>query len=430
MHQAKMSWQRKTRQKSGVSRPEQKMMGQNSGCRRFRAEIKAAMPGNVQAIIDGLLPEIDNDKAGVAEAFSEKARLIVAKAAGCKGYAKKLLDAPSKTVGYSAATNGLLTAEDAREAFLSSDTSRKMKKFLLQCDALESDKEVLEHAFELFGEKDKEMFWPLLARTKSEERLELLAKYLDEDQPMRSWLSSKHDEKVPGFPQMARRFPDLMVKLVTNGTLKWRWYWVPHVPPILQPVSTWQNFHDTLAHWGWRRKPDLMLQIIEELTTGKTTGAEGQFRSKGRGKGMVLMKGGRGRGGARPGGRPEDLPGLNEINLLANKVMDVHSTRYPLTMNKKIALATRHEASQPQFEMVHQQPAKLSLELRFTNEDKMNQRVISTESAVAKLNYLTKFQDLTGRQRGKNNFCSNFRNMLLLIQCYPSELTFSFALSP
>ena len=31
------------------------------------------------------------------------------------------------------------------------DTSRKMKKFLLKCDALKSDKEVLEHAFELFG---------------------------------------------------------------------------------------------------------------------------------------------------------------------------------------------------------------------------------------------------------------------------------------
>ena len=31
--------------------------------------------------------------------------------------------------------------------------------------------------------------------------------------------------------------------------------------------------------------------------------------------------------------------------------------------------------------------------------------VTSTESAVAKLDYLTKFQDLTGRQRGKNNFC-------------------------
>ena len=26
-----------------------------------------------------------------------------------------------------------------------------MKKFLLKCDALKSDKEVLEHAFELFG---------------------------------------------------------------------------------------------------------------------------------------------------------------------------------------------------------------------------------------------------------------------------------------
>ena len=33
----------------------------------------------------------------------------------------------------------------------SGDTSRKMKKFLLQCDKLESDEKVLEHAWELFG---------------------------------------------------------------------------------------------------------------------------------------------------------------------------------------------------------------------------------------------------------------------------------------
>ena len=31
------------------------------------------------------------------------------------------------------------------------------------------------------------------------------------------------------------------------------------------------------------------------------SGAEGQFRSKGRGKGMVLMKGGKGRRGVLPG---------------------------------------------------------------------------------------------------------------------------------
>ena len=33
-----------------------------------------------------------------------------------------------------------------------------MKKFLLQCDSLESDKEVLEHAFELFGAPASHVF--------------------------------------------------------------------------------------------------------------------------------------------------------------------------------------------------------------------------------------------------------------------------------
>lgn len=35
--------------------------------------------------------------------------------------------------------------------------------------------------------------------------------------------------QVPGLPQLARRFPAFMVKLVTNGTLKWRWYWVTEI---------------------------------------------------------------------------------------------------------------------------------------------------------------------------------------------------------
>lgn len=338
-------------------------------------EIKAAKPTNLQAILDGLLPEIESDTFGGQEAFSERARLIVAKAAGCTGYAKKLLDAPSKTVGYQAATGGLLTPEDARTAFLSSDTSRKMKKFLLQCDELEADKEVLEHAFELFGQKDEIMFWTFLTKTKSKE---LISKYLDEDEPMREWLSRMNTGKAPGFAQLARRFPDLMVNLVTNGTLVWRWYWVTEIleqdpMPVLRatfleqhiqgtgpktgysPMKRNQDFYSTLAHWGWRRKPELMLQIIEELTSGNTSGSAGQFRSKGRGKAMVLMKGGK--GGKGKGGRGArvprdegfgDLPGVAQVIRLAEQVMSVHSTRHALTMNKKIALVMKIWSALPQ----------------------------------------------------------------------------------
>ena len=45
---------------------------------------------------------------------------------------------------------------------------------------------------------------------------ELLAKYLDEDQPMRSWLSSKHDEKVQFF------FLSLSFEVMMNG-IEWPW---------------------------------------------------------------------------------------------------------------------------------------------------------------------------------------------------------------
>ncbi|CAJ1388333.1 unnamed protein product [Effrenium voratum] len=332
-------------------------------------EMKAAQPAKVQEILDSLLPEVDQASAGVKEAFTERARLIVAKAAGCTGYAKKLLDSPSKTVGFSAATGGLLKPEDARAAFLSSDTSRKMKKFLLQCDSLESDKEVLEHAFELFGEKDKEQFWPLLARSKSEE---LLEEYLEEDKPMRDWLSAKHSDKVPGLPQLARRFPAFMVKLVTNGALRWRWYWVTEIleqdpMPVLRatlvemhtqgsgpkagycPSKKNQDFFSTLAHWGWRRKPEMMLQLVEEMTHKGTTGSGGQYVSKGRGKGMVLMKGaGRGRGRGAGGGDKDALPGVDQVIRLGGEIMSTHSTRHALTVNKKIALLMKIWAVLPQ----------------------------------------------------------------------------------
>jgi len=316
-------------------------------------DIKAAQPANIQAILDSLLPERAADETGPSEAFAEKARLIVAKTAGCAGYAKKLLDSPSKTVSFSAATEGLLKPEDARASFLSSDTSRKMKKFLLKCEQLKSDKEVLEHAFELFGAKDKEMFWPLLARADTEE---LLEEYLEDDKPMHDWLSGRNQDKIPGLPQLARRFPAFMVKMVTSGVLKWRWYWVKEIlekDPMMVlravivdgqeqgsgpkkgyvPMGKNQGFYSTLAHWGWRRQPDMMLSLVAELTApgGSKNAKGGTFRSKGRGKGMVLMSG---------KGSHSDLglPGREQVQRLANELMSVTSTRNALTTNKKIAM--------------------------------------------------------------------------------------------
>ena len=67
-------------------------------------------------------------------------------------------------------------------------------------------------------------------------------------------------------------------------------------------------------------------------------GIQGQFRSKGRGKGMVLMKGGKGGRGRGSTPAMAEFPGVDQIIRLAEQVMSVHSTRHPLTTNKKIAL--------------------------------------------------------------------------------------------
>ncbi|CAJ1337023.1 unnamed protein product [Effrenium voratum] len=163
-----------------------------------------------------------------------------------------------------------------------------------------------------------------------------------------------------------------MVKLVTNGALRWRWYWVTEIleqdpMPVLRatlvemhtqgsgpkagycPSKKNQDFFSTLAHWGWRRKPEMMLQLVEEMTHKGTTGSGGQYVSKGRGKGMVLMKGaGRGRGRGAGGGDKDALPGVDQVIRLGGEIMSTHSTRHALTVNKKIALLMKIWAVLPQ----------------------------------------------------------------------------------
>eukprot|EP00930_Biecheleria_cincta_P001746 TRINITY_DN102849_c0_g1_i1.p1 TRINITY_DN102849_c0_g1~~TRINITY_DN102849_c0_g1_i1.p1 ORF type:complete len:2224 (+),score=519.81 TRINITY_DN102849_c0_g1_i1:62-6733(+) len=303
---------------------------------------------NLEATLDSFISTSADTKAAPLNAFEEKARLIVAKAAGCFGYAKKLLDHPSKTVCFSAAREGLLQAQDARAAFLSGDSSRKLKKFLLKCESLEADKEVLEHAWQLFGDKDKELFWPLLVRASSEE---LLDQYLDDGCPMRDWLSTHgNSEKIPGFAQLARRLPGFMVRMVRTGVLKWRWYWTKEIlekDPIsvlhttivegheqgsgpktgYVPGSKNQCFYETVVNWGWRKQPDMMLDLCSALMSSDGSISTGTYRSKGQGKGMVLMT-----------GSTDTSDCIGRVKRLAEVLMDSTSTRNSITMNKKIAL--------------------------------------------------------------------------------------------
>lgn len=304
---------------------------------------------DLEVFLDSLLPgAAQAEEPGPLDAFAEKARLLVAKAAGCLSYPKKLLDHPSQTVRFSAVRDGLLQPDDAREAFLSDTSSRKLKKLLVKCEALPSDKNVLEHAWQLFGSKDKELFWMVLARAESEL---LLDDYLAEGKDMQEWLSERHKDKVPGLPQLARRFPNYMVKLVADGTLLWRWYWVMEILEkdswlVLRatmveghdsgsgpkhgyaPDAKNQKFCQTLANWGWRRKPELMLDICQELTA-RSSGDEPGRNGKGKGKGRDAADGDFG------------FCGIPQVQLLAEYLMNSTSTRYSLTMKQKISLLMR-----------------------------------------------------------------------------------------
>lgn len=222
--------------------------------------------------------------AGEQAAFVELARLIVAKAAGCAAFAERLLHHPSKAVRFQAARGGLLSKADAREAFLSQASSRSLKKLLLECEALPSEEAVVEHAWELFGATDKDLMWKVLARVEDEE---LLRARLTGSSEMGMWLSEKTCSP-PFLPRLAKLFPCLVVDLVKEGTLNWAWYWTKDIlqthPELVlravlvdghddgmgpmegyRPDKRRQPLDETLASWGWRHKPSLMMEMCREV---------------------------------------------------------------------------------------------------------------------------------------------------------------------
>eukprot|EP00928_Gymnodinium_smaydae_P076098 TRINITY_DN5907_c0_g2_i1.p1 TRINITY_DN5907_c0_g2~~TRINITY_DN5907_c0_g2_i1.p1 ORF type:complete len:2178 (-),score=479.83 TRINITY_DN5907_c0_g2_i1:18-6551(-) len=275
---------------------------------------------------EGTQPEGGNQPGGsqgtgtsalAAAAFADGARLIVAKAAGCMGYSRKFLAHPSKTVRFAAVRGGLLRETDAREVFLSDDSSWKLKKLLIGCTALPCEEATVNHAWELFGMSHTELVWELLARAQNEE---LLRSWVTHRGKMNIWLEMQQRKSPPHLPALARRFPTLMVELVKQEVLRWSWYWTKDIlqthPGLVlraaflegclcgsgpkegyDPGARPQPIDDTLASWGWRHQPDLMLDICRE----------------------VALK-----------------PGETSVECLASYMMNVRSTRYYLTANQKI----------------------------------------------------------------------------------------------
>jgi len=221
---------------------------------------------------------------------------------------------------------GLLQPEEARAAFLSADSSLKLKKFLLKSPSLLVDKEVLDHAWQIFGEKDKQRCWGLLVHGATRGTLteELFENWINEHDGMSAWMEREGGKGLLGLAQLAQRFPNTMVRMVEKGIFEYAWYWAKDIlakSPILvlrsvlvfhaegigpkkgyDPLDRHQNFHDTLASWGWRHKPELMLEICNDMMELDTS-----------------------RGA-------DDLIGLAKI------LMSVTSTRYYLTLNAKLKL--------------------------------------------------------------------------------------------
>jgi len=257
-------------------------------------------------------------------AFADHARLLVAKAAVCVGYGQKYLDHPSQTVRFEVVRSKcLLTPQDAKTAFLSGDSSRKLKKFLTKCPVLPADEEVLEHGWSLFGEKDKEIFWDLMMKIDNAESFD---KWLhDNDQAMKEHMSSV--AKLDGLPQITAKFPHLMAKLVLDDTVVWNWYFAKdalnsHPGMALRtiildraegngpkrgyvPGVAKQDFLSTAESWGWRRQPEIMFEIVKEGCQKYATSSDDVMR--------------------------------NFLRELASSLMETKSTRHYLTINQKIS---------------------------------------------------------------------------------------------
>lgn len=189
--------------------------------------------------------------------FVEHARLLVARHAKCMSFAKQLLGHRSQSLRQAALMSGLLTSEDAREAFLSSGSSMQLKSWLVHCSSLPCDAEVLEHAEHLFTPA---VVWQLLRRAQDEGLLQ-------------TWLEKLAGRfKRTGLTQLVRRFPDVIAGFLKHGknvTISWREL---QVLVQLRPEIVLRGLKESLylcndrrlATWGWRHQPDVMFGICRD----------------------------------------------------------------------------------------------------------------------------------------------------------------------
>jgi len=198
-----------------------------------------------------------------ASTFEEMSRLVVARGANAEGYSGRLLDHCSQSVRRAAVDSGLLTSAQAKEAFLSTESSRQLKTWLLRTRCLPCDDEVLTQAGHLFGNN---AIWRVLTRTTDQQLFEKWVASFGKSMP----------SELTNLSAVARRFPDIIFQLMFDGKLsvhcKWSWVLalVEHHP---QKVLHWyfaeaseqagmlRSLEATLLSWSWRHAPEIMKEI-------------------------------------------------------------------------------------------------------------------------------------------------------------------------
>jgi len=161
-----------------------------------------------------LKSELPNEKAQLefltslpSDTFSTMNTLTVSAAAGCETWPKMLLAHPSQMVRFKATS--MLTSSDAEEAFLSAESNKQMKAWIIRrCRHLPCNIAVVEHAQRCFA---ADLVWLVLARSTDEKffREWVMVKLKG------SGLWPNHGGRLPGMNFLATRFPDTCIELIS-----------------------------------------------------------------------------------------------------------------------------------------------------------------------------------------------------------------------
>lgn len=209
------------------------------------------------------------------DTFSALNTLTVAKNCDSVTCFKALLAHPSQSVRYQATC--LLLPVDAEEAFLSPESNKQLKTWLVRsCKTLPCTDAVLGETLRVF--KDPEMVWTVLVNTKDQGQLKVWIEKLGAEGLF------PRDTDLAGLDYLSSNFPDTVLTLLNRDSKhrdrlnRQAWSWLL----VLAQKRPAELMHKVLVHkggmklnpkslekrlieWGWRHHHSTMVQTCTDV---------------------------------------------------------------------------------------------------------------------------------------------------------------------